>query len=65
MGREGVDKRMEGRFYVAVVQAVLLFVSKTWVLKPQLEKALAGFHHRAARQIEGMGPKLQTDGMWV
>ena len=56
---------MEGRFYVAVVQAVLLFVSKTWVLKPQLEKALAGFHHQAARQIEGMGPKLQTDGMWV
>ena len=42
---EGADKRTAGRFYVAVVQAVLLFGSETWVLTPQLEKALAGFHH--------------------
>ena len=34
--REGADKRTAGRFYVAVVQAVLLFGSETWVLTPQL-----------------------------
>ena len=32
LGREGEDKRKAGRFYVVVVQAVLLFGSKTWVL---------------------------------
>ena len=43
--REGEDKRTVGRFYVAVMQAVILFGSETWVLTPQLEKDLIGFHH--------------------
>ena len=34
--REGADKRTMGRFYVAVVQAVILFGYKTWVLTPRL-----------------------------
>ena len=33
-GREGADNRTTGRFYMEVVQAVLLFGSKTWVLTP-------------------------------
>ena len=45
LGREGTYKITTGRFYVAVVQAVLLFGSKTWVLTPQLDKSLKGFHH--------------------
>ena len=57
LGREGEDRRTVGRFYVAVVEAVLMFGSKTWVLTLRLEKALEGFHHRAARQMAGMGPK--------
>ena len=32
--REGENRRTMGRFYVAVVQAVLLFRSETWVLSP-------------------------------
>ena len=56
---------MVGRFYVAVVQAVILFGYKTWVLTPQLEKSLEGFHHQAERRMEGMGPKLQQGGTWV
>ena len=36
LGREGSDRRTVGRFYVAVVQAVLLFVSETWVMTPWL-----------------------------
>ena len=32
---------------------------------PQLEKYLEGFHHRAVRQMAGMGPKRQRDGTWV
>ena len=44
-GREGADRRMTGRFYVVVVQAVLIFGSETWVLTPRFEKYLEGFHH--------------------
>ena len=56
---------MTGRFYVAVVQEVLLFGYETWVLNPRLEKALEGFHHREARRMAGMGYKRQRDGTWV
>ena len=44
---------------------MLLFGSETWVLTPWLEKALEGFHHRAARRVAGMGPKRPQDGTWV
>ena len=48
-----------------VVQAVFLFVSKTWVLTPWLEKSLKGFHHRAVRRMAFIGPKRQRYGTWV
>ena len=56
---------MTGRFYVAVVQAVLIFGSDTWVLTPHFEKSLEGFHHRAVQRMSGMGPKCQQYGTWV
>ena len=65
MGREGADKITAGGFYVAVVLTVLLFGSKTLVPTPPLEKALAGFHHRAEGWMDGMGPKCQPDRMWL
>ena len=40
-----------GRFYVSVVQAILLFKSLTWVVTPPINQILGGFHHRLARQI--------------
>ena len=57
LGRGTADKRTVGRLYVSVVPAVLLFGSEMWVLNPHMEKSLEGFHHRAARRMEGMGPK--------
>ena len=63
--KEGSYKITVGRFYVALVQAVLLFGSKAWVLTPRLEKALLGFRHREAWRMAGIGPKLQMDGTWV
>ena len=65
LGREERDKITTGRFYMAVVQAVLLFGSDKRVLKPRLEKSLAGFHHWAARQMTVMVPKHHIDGTWV
>ena len=64
-GREGADRRTEGRFYLAVVQAVILFGSEKWVMTPQTEKALKGLHHRAVRRMSGMVTKHQRDGTWV
>ena len=54
-----------GRCYVAVVQAVLIFGSKTWVLTPLFEKSLKNFHHRSVRRMAVMGPKCQQDGTWL
>ena len=65
LGREVEARRTVGIFYVEVVQAVILFGSEMWVVTPCLEKAIAGFHHRAVCQMEGMGHKLQLDGAWV
>ena len=56
---------MAGRFYLEVVQVVLLFGSETWVLTPQLDKSLKDFHHRESQQMEGMGPKFHQYGTWV
>ena len=61
LGREGVDRRMAGRFCVVVVQEVILFGTETWVMTPHMEKALEGFHHWALRRMSGMGPKRKWD----
>ena len=50
---------------MAVVQAVLLFGSETWVLTPRLDKSLEVFNHWAVRRMVGMGPKRQWGGTWV
>ena len=54
---EEADRRTAGKFYVVVVQVVLIFRSKTWVLTPLLEKSLKGFHHLVVRLMVGMDPK--------
>ena len=51
LSREGVEKRVSGNFSKAVVQAVLLVGSETWVLTPRIERALESFVHRAIRRI--------------
>ena len=65
LGREGEDNRTTGRFYVAVVQAVLLFWSEIWVLSLLLEKSVVGFYHRVAWRMAGMGPKCHRYRTWV
>ena len=65
LGRERLYRRTVGRFYVEVVQVVILFGPETWVVTPQVEKALAGFHHQAVLWMAGLVPKHQQDGTWV
>ena len=65
LGREGVDRSTAGIFYVEMVQSVLLFGSETWVVTPQIEKSLTGFHHWAIRKMTVMGPERQLYGTWL
>jgi hypothetical protein len=45
---ENKPPTVSAKFYLAVVQAVLLYCSKTWVVSPQAMAQLEGFHIRAA-----------------
>ena len=62
MGRilvwEGAFPRVLGVFFKAVVQAVLLFGSETWVLTPRMGRDLGSFQNRVARRITGRPPNL-------
>ena len=60
---EGGIRKENGEFLnVAVVQAVILLESKTWVMTPCLEKALKSFHHQEVQNMEGMVHKSQQTG---
>ena len=51
--QEGTSPRVFGMFFKAVVQAVLLFESYTWVITPHMGRSLGNFHHRVTRKIAG------------
>ena len=49
----GEAKWVSGKFFKAVVQALLLFGAETWVLIPRIERSLDIFLHGSARRITG------------
>ena len=51
-------------FYQAVVAAVLLYGSESWVISAFDLRALDGFYVEAARRLTGMRPK-KRGGSWV
>ncbi len=64
--RENAPLRASAKFYQAIVQSVLLYRSKTWVLSKAVMARLEGFHIRAAywmakEHIPQRGPHRQ----WV
>ena len=56
--------RERGAMYKAVVQLVILYVSKIWVVTWEMLKVLEGFHHRASRRITGMTAKRGAGVEW-
>ena len=64
LGWEGTFPRVLGVLFKAVVQAVLLFGSETWVLTPRMGRALRSFHHRVTRRITVRPPNQWEDGIW-
>ena len=64
LSREGADKHTMGYFYKAVVQAVLLFGSETWVLDKRMRLMLRSFHHRCARFVAREFIMQDENGKW-
>ena len=62
LGREGADPKMSGRLYMAVVQAILIFGSETWVETLRMVRLLGIFHQRVRRRLSGMQPWRWTYG---
>jgi hypothetical protein len=58
--------RIAAKFYKAVVQAILLYGSKTWNLTNSALARLEGFHVYAAyKMARKHQPKRGANGVWV
>ena len=53
LSREGATSGTMAYFYKAVVQAVLLYGSESWVMTQKMWKAVDSFHSSCARYIAG------------
>ena len=63
---ENVPPLVAAKFYKAVVQAVLLYGSKTWVLSTAALASLEGFHIRAAyRMAVRHKPRRGPVNRWI
>ena len=64
MRKENAPPQVSAKFYKAIVQSVLLYGSKTWVLSTASLARLEGFHLRAAyrmakKHVPRLGPHQQ------
>ena len=62
--REGANPLQMGRFYMAVVQAVLLYGSESWTITLRDMKALERFQKKAARYMTGSHLQRDNSGEW-
>jgi hypothetical protein len=60
---KGKPKTM-AKFYMAIVQAVLLFGSETWAITKDMQGRLDAFHHRCARYLTHKHIRQKPDGTW-
>ena len=65
LAKEGATSGTMAYFYKAVVQAVLLYGSESWVITTKMWRALNSFHHRCARYIAGEHIRQRPDGEWT
>ena len=62
--REGADAIIMSRFYMTVVQAVLLYGADSWVVKDRDMKKLRSFHRRAMRYMTGEHIRKKGEDEW-
>ena len=66
LSREQVSPRTSGKFYMAIVQSVLLYGSESWCIGPALLARLEGFHIRCCyRMAKKNRPQKDSMGAWV
>ena len=54
--------RDQVEMYKAVVQSVLFYISKSWVVTGGMIKVLEGFHHRVVQRITVVVAKCGAGG---
>ena len=62
--REGANAECMGRFYLTIVQAVLLYGSDSWTIREADMKKLRAFHLRAIRHMAGDHIRKLSDTEW-
>ena len=62
--RQGANAQIMARFYLAVVQAILLYRADSWTITKQNLAKLSVFHWRAVRHIMGKHIRKLVDGTW-
>jgi len=58
------NPKVMARFYLAVVQAVLLYGSESWVIPSRTLQRIEAFHHRCARFMAHKHIRKMPDGHW-
>ena len=61
---EGANAKCMSKFYMTIVQAVLLYGADTWVIKKQDMDRLRSFHKRALRYMTGEHIRQKGDNTW-
>ena len=49
--QEGANSKCMAKFYITVVQAVLLYGAESWTISQRNERILVSFHRRAVRYL--------------
>jgi hypothetical protein len=65
LSADGANAHVMARFYLAIIQAKLLFGSETWVLSQKALGRLERFHARCARYITRRHIRRLPDSTWL
>ena len=63
--REGTDPKVLSIFYMAVTQAVILFLLEPWRLSAVMKRTVEGTHTRFLKNIIGKGVQRKAYETWV
>ena len=61
---EGASAKCMAKFYITIVQAVLLYGADSWVVSKRDLERLRSFHHRAVRYITGRHIRKKGEDHW-
>ena len=64
LGKMGAPIKTHAMMYKAVLQAVLLYGSKIWMVTYAMVTVLEGFYHRISGRVVGMTESKGESGEW-